>query len=69
VVIGIKSLTFEDGSRIQLPGTCPGRVTTALYEALVGIQYGRLPDSHGWLRKVCDAGSATPLRQSVGGRT
>lgn len=69
VVIGIKSLTFEDGSRITLPGGCPGRVTTALYEALVGIQYGRLPDRHGWVRKVCDAGSATPLRESVGRRT
>lgn len=66
VVIGIRSLTFEDGSKVQIPGVCPGRVTTALYEALVGIQYGRSPDRHGWVREVSDAGAGAPVGQSVG---
>lgn len=66
VVIGIRSLSFEDGSKIQFAGACPSRVTTALYEALVNIQYGRSPDRHGWVRKVVDTATAAPLRQSVG---
>ena len=66
VVIGIKSLTFEDGAKIQLPGACPGRVTSALYEALVNIQFGRSPDRHGWVSRVSEASAAAPVRQSVG---
>ncbi len=53
VVMGIKSLKQEDGSAITFPGDAPGKVTMALYEALVGIQYGRRPDTHGWIKKVC----------------
>jgi branched-chain amino acid aminotransferase len=62
VVVGIRTLSFEDGSKIQLVGSGPGPVTRALYEALVGIQYGRSADRHGWIRKVCDTVAAAPLR-------
>ncbi|WP_445069377.1 branched-chain amino acid aminotransferase [Streptomyces sp. SAS_281] len=31
----------------------PGPVTMRLREELLGIQYGRLPDPFGWIRKVC----------------
>jgi branched-chain amino acid aminotransferase len=31
----------------------PGPVTLKLREELLGIQYGRLPDPHGWVHKVC----------------
>jgi branched-chain amino acid aminotransferase len=54
VVIGIRSLKFEDGSVIR-PKDCPGPVTTRLYETLTGIQYGRLPDPYGWVRAVSTA--------------
>ena len=64
VVIGVKSLVFEDGSTVRLPGA-PGRVTSALYEALVGIQYGRSADRHGWVRQVPVVGAAGPVRQPV----
>jgi branched-chain amino acid aminotransferase len=30
----------------------PGAVTTELRTALLDIQYGRRPDTHGWLHKV-----------------
>ncbi len=30
----------------------PGPVTTALYNTLRGIQYGELPDTHGWCTVV-----------------
>lgn len=52
VVMAIKSLKVEDGTTITF-SEAPGKVTSALYEALVGVQYGRLPDKHGWIRKVC----------------
>ncbi len=31
----------------------PGPVTMRLREELIGIQYGRLPDPHAWIHKVC----------------
>ena len=63
VVIGIKSLRFEDGSVVKLTG-CPGPVTTKLYEALTAVQYGRVPDTHGWIHEVCPA----EARQAVAKR-
>lgn len=53
VVVGIKSLRLE-GASIK-PAACPGPVTTQLYEALTGVQYGRMPDRYGWIREVCPA--------------
>jgi len=54
VVVGIRTLRFEDGTTAGAPG-CPGPVTAKLYETLTGIQYGRLPDRHGWVRAVSHA--------------
>jgi branched-chain amino acid aminotransferase len=65
VVIGIGSLRFEDGSTIRTVAGCPGPVTTRLYDTLVGIQYGRSADRHGWLRKVCDVESQAALPEPV----
>jgi branched-chain amino acid aminotransferase len=31
----------------------PGPVTLRLREQLVGIQFGQLPDPHGWVHKIC----------------
>jgi branched-chain amino acid aminotransferase len=30
----------------------PGPITRALYDELTGIQFGRVPDRHGWTREV-----------------
>jgi branched-chain amino acid aminotransferase len=54
VVIGLRSLRFEDGSSIRT-SPCPGPVTTRLYETLTGIQYGRLPDPYNWVREASPA--------------
>lgn len=62
VVIGIKSLTFEDGTKVQVGGSCPGRVTTELYEALTAVQYGRSADRHGWVKKVVTADAHSVAR-------
>jgi branched-chain amino acid aminotransferase len=62
VVMGIKNLRVEDGTAIAFPDTAPGPVTRALYEQLVGIQYGRRPDTHAWVRKVCTVDAAAAAR-------
>jgi branched-chain amino acid aminotransferase len=44
----IKSDTFTIGD-ITAP---PGELTMALRQELTDIQYGRLPDRHGWLTRL-----------------
>jgi branched-chain amino acid aminotransferase len=39
-----ESLTVGDGG--------VGSLTQKLYDTLTGIQYGRVPDTFGWLRKI-----------------
>ncbi len=44
-----------DGGEVASPVTTPdgvGLVTGRLRQALVDIQYGRSPDTHGWLRRL-----------------
>jgi branched-chain amino acid aminotransferase len=31
----------------------PGPVTTRLREHLLGLQFGQVPDPHGWIHKIC----------------
>jgi branched-chain amino acid aminotransferase len=31
----------------------PGPVTMRLRELLLGIQFGHVPDPHGWVHKIC----------------
>jgi branched-chain amino acid aminotransferase len=64
VVIGIRSLQFEDGSSVRTTD-CPGPATRRLYDALTAVQYGRVPDPHGWLQEVCPADAGIPLPLSV----
>lgn len=37
--------------RLRLPAA-PGEVATRLYETISGIQYGELPDPHGWVSPI-----------------
>ena len=32
-----------------------GALTEKLYEALVAVQFGRIPDTRGWIHEVCQA--------------
>ncbi|MGB7763132.1 MAG: branched-chain amino acid aminotransferase [Bryobacteraceae bacterium] len=53
VVSGIRRFHLESGATISVgDASGPGPVTSALFEHLQGIQYGRLPDRHGWLMRV-----------------
>lgn len=39
---------------IEIGGGEPGRLTVSIREELTSIQYGNLPDKHGWLVKLAD---------------
>lgn len=58
VVTGIRTLCFEDGTRLRVGSAqAPGPITCALFERLQGIQYGRLADKFGWLRRAGGVGA------------
>ena len=44
----LKARGFEIGA----PDAQPGALTMSLRDELTGIQYGRLPDHHGWMRRL-----------------
>jgi branched-chain amino acid aminotransferase len=51
VVSPVGRFTFRDRT-VTLGGGQAGKLTLKLYETLTGIQYGRLPDTHGWVELV-----------------
>ena len=52
VVIGIDEFLFETGRRMVIGGGTAGELTRKLNTELQGIQFGRLPDRHGWTEIV-----------------
>jgi branched-chain amino acid aminotransferase len=48
VVIGINELLFESGKKLVIGNGAAGEITRKLNFELQGIQFGRLPDRHGW---------------------
>jgi branched-chain amino acid aminotransferase len=48
VVIGIDEFVFETGRRVVIGRRVAGELTRKLNAELQGIQFGRLPDRHGW---------------------
>jgi len=54
-ITGIDVLKTERGDAFSLPS--PGPITERLHGHLVGVQYGRVADKHGWLRSVVEAKS------------
>jgi branched-chain amino acid aminotransferase len=51
VISPVGELAFR-GRRMVINGGTIGPMTQKLYDAIVGIQYGTLPDPHGWLVEV-----------------
>ena len=43
----------EGDKKVTVSNNQIGPVTQELYDELTGIQWGRLPDTHGWTMKVC----------------
>jgi branched-chain amino acid aminotransferase len=52
VVVGIKELIFETGRRLVIGNGAAGEVTRKLNSELQGIQFGRIPDRHGWIETL-----------------
>lgn len=52
VVVGIRELVFETGRRFRIGDGAAGEVTRKLHSELQGIQFGRIPDRHGWIEML-----------------
>jgi len=52
VVVGIKELMFESGSRVTIGNGAAGEISRKLNTELQGIQFGRIPDRHRWIELV-----------------
>ena len=52
VVSPIGWLSYKD-DELEVNGGKIGEVTQNLYDELTGIQWGKLPDTHSWIHKVC----------------
>jgi branched-chain amino acid aminotransferase len=50
-ITAVGEVKSQEGGWMIGDGSC-GEVTSKLFEALSGLQGGRLPDRHGWLRRV-----------------
>jgi branched-chain amino acid aminotransferase len=49
VVSGIKEFLFETGRHLPIGDGSAGKVTRQISAHLQGIQFGRIPDKHGWI--------------------
>ena len=52
VVSPVKQLDYEDQSAFINNGEI-GPLTQKLYDTMTGIQWGKLPDTKGWIVPVC----------------
>ena len=52
VITPVGRLVWDGGSVDSPTGSGTGEVTGRLRQALVDLQYGRTPDTHGWLRRL-----------------
>ena len=51
VISPVGELVYE-GRKAEINGGVIGPVTQKLYDTLTGIQWGKLPDKHGWIQTV-----------------
>ena len=51
VISPVGELVYED-RKAEINGGVIGPVTQKLYDTLPGIQWGKLPDEHGWIQTV-----------------
>jgi len=42
------------GNDMVINGGKPGEVARRLFDAITGIQYGRVPDTHDWMTRLDD---------------
>ncbi len=51
VICPVRCIGYQ-GEVFEVRGAMPGELTTRLYDEITGIQYGKLPDRHGWAVRV-----------------
>jgi len=51
VITPVGSVLHADGG-FEINGGQPGPITMELRKRLTDLQYGRIPDTHGWLTKL-----------------
>ena len=51
VISPVGGLMYE-GETVEINGFKTGELTQRLYDTLTGIQFGKLPDTMGWIVKV-----------------
>jgi branched-chain amino acid aminotransferase len=61
VVTPVGTLGYQ-GQRVTVADGQPGPAVRTIREALTGLQYGRRPDLHGWMRIVEDPAVSSPRR-------
>lgn len=52
VLTPVARLAWDGGEAVIADGE-PGPVTLELRQALVDVHYGRVPDTHGWMHRIC----------------
>ena len=52
VVSPVKELDWK-GDKVAISGGKIGELTQKLYDTLTGIQWGKIPDTKGWIVPVC----------------
>jgi branched-chain amino acid aminotransferase len=51
-VVGIRELLFESGKSVAIGNGNVGQMTKRLFDEITGVQFGVLPDRHGWTSDV-----------------
>ena len=51
-VVGIRELLFESGMSVPIGNGNVGQLTKRLFDEITGVQFGTLPDRHGWTSDV-----------------
>jgi branched-chain amino acid aminotransferase len=57
-VVGIRELLFESGESVAIGDGEVGTITKRLFDEITGIQFGTIPDRHGWTTDVATAVAA-----------
>ena len=53
VVSPVKELDWK-GDKVAISGGKIGELTQKLYDTMTGMQWGKIPDTKGWIVPVCE---------------
>ena len=64
-VVGIREFLFESGESVEIGDGSVGKITKRLFDEITGVQFGTIPDRHGWTSDVSSEVEA-PAAKRVG---